>query len=171
MKHPIIIITTLFFSLQLTAQGDGYLDDFKQKWKNATAYTLELLESMPEEHFDFKPTEEQMSFGEQAIHMVGNMNWLSSAYLGGKKIEKPLRGQQYGKAETIEIMKEGFRLAAEAIENLKEEQLTEKVKFFAGPMRKRQILTLMNDHVTHHRGQAIVYARLKGVKPPKYRGW
>ena len=50
-------------------------------------------------------------------------------------------------------------------------QLEEKVEFFAGPMNKRQILTLLNDHQTHHCGQLIVYLRLKGVKPPDYRGW
>ena len=49
--------------------------------------------------------------------------------------------------------------------------LDEEVQFFAGPMSKRQILVLMNDHLTHHRGQMIVYVRLKGVKPPAYKGW
>ncbi|NJL74904.1 MAG: hypothetical protein HC892_07620 [Saprospiraceae bacterium] len=30
---------------------------------------------------------------------------------------------------------------------------------------------LMNDHLTHHRAQMIVYLRLKDVQPPKYVGW
>jgi len=50
-------------------------------------------------------------------------------------------------------------------------QLDEKVKFFAGPMTRRQILILMHDHQTHHLGQLIVYLRLKGIKPPDYIGW
>ncbi len=38
-------------------------------------------------------------------------------------------------------------------------------------MTERQIINLMNDHLTHHRAQAIVYLRLNGVMPPKYVGW
>jgi uncharacterized damage-inducible protein DinB len=50
-------------------------------------------------------------------------------------------------------------------------QMDEKVKFFAGPITRRQILILMHDHQTHHLGQLIVYLRLKGIKPPDYIGW
>ncbi|MFA9454721.1 MAG: DinB family protein [Candidatus Aminicenantaceae bacterium] len=25
------------------------------------------------------------------------------------------------------------------------------------------------DHITHHRGQTVVYLRLNGIKPPQYR--
>jgi hypothetical protein len=32
----------------------------------------------------------------------------------------------------------------------------------------QETLTL---HQTHHRGQLVVYLRLKGIKPPQYRGW
>jgi uncharacterized damage-inducible protein DinB len=33
----------------------------------------------------------------------------------------------------------------------------------------RQILSAMFTHTAHHRGQAEVYLRLKGIVPPKYR--
>lgn len=33
----------------------------------------------------------------------------------------------------------------------------------------RDALLNMYMHVAHHRGQAIVYLRLKGIKPPEYR--
>ncbi len=171
MKHTLLILTALTLAQTLHAQGDTYLDDFKQKWRNATEYTLEIAEAMPAEYYDFKPTEDQMTFGEQMIHLTGNVNWLISSYLEGEKTDRQLRGQSYDKVETIAIMKQVFQNAAEAIDQLQEEELTEVVEFFAGPMRKRQILTLLNDHMTHHRGQAIVYARLNGIKPPSYRGW
>jgi uncharacterized damage-inducible protein DinB len=29
----------------------------------------------------------------------------------------------------------------------------------------------MENHIIHHRGQAIVYLRLNGVKPKGYFGW
>ena len=57
------------------------------------------------------------------------------------------------------------------IDQLTEKDLDTIVDFFAGPMSKRQILTLLNDHYTHHRGQIIVYLRMNDIKPPRYRGW
>jgi uncharacterized damage-inducible protein DinB len=51
------------------------------------------------------------------------------------------------------------------------ELLDSKVAFFAGPKTKLQILNLMQDHVTHRRGQLIVYLNLNDIQPPKYTGW
>lgn len=149
----------------------SYLIEFKQKWANAKAYTMEVSQIMPEEHYDFKPSEQQMTFREQLLHLLGNMRWLSSSYLGGKRLDVDLKNTDYTKAEMLDLLEKGFERAGEAIENLDEEILNEEVSFFAGPMTKRQILTLMNDHLTHHRAQAIIYLRLKNLEPPSYRGW
>lgn len=171
MKNTLIFFIGCLISITLTAQADGFIKDMSKKWQNARDYTLELAELMPEEAYTFKPTEDQLSFHDQMLHIVSNMNWLSSSYLGGQKLEESLKDTVYSKSEVIVIMKKGFQNALDAINNLEPSKLNETVDFFAGPMHIRQILTLMNDHVTHHRGQAIVYARLKGIKPPRYRGW
>ncbi|MFN7118471.1 MAG: DinB family protein [Saprospiraceae bacterium] len=161
---------SILFTNHLPAQ-QTYLAECQQKLKNSAEYTLEVAELMPEVHYDYKPTPEEMSFREQLLHLIGNVNWLTSDYLGGKKLDKDLKKKDYNKAEIINILKEGYALAADALANFKPDQLEEPVKFFAGPMTKRQILTLLNDHQTHHRAQMLVYLRLNGVKPPKYRGW
>ncbi|MDX1940008.1 MAG: DinB family protein [Saprospiraceae bacterium] len=167
----IILINSLILLSTFTFAQSNYIVESQQKLKNATAYTLEIAELMPEEYYDFKPVAEEMSFKEQLLHIIGNANWLISSYLGGKALTQDLKKKDYTKAEVIAIMKEGFGNAAETLANLKSEQLEEPVKFFAGDMNKRQIMTLLNDHHTHHRGQIIVYLRLKGVKPPQYKGW
>ena len=46
-----------------------------------------------------------------------------------------------------------------------------KLIFFAGPKSKFQILNLLEDHVTHHRGQLIVYLNFKNSIPPSFIGW
>lgn len=149
----------------------SYRAEYQQKWSNAQAYTLELAEAMPDSAYDYKPTEDQMSFKEQLLHICSNMAWLSSSYLGGQKPDVDLKKTDYNKAELIQILEQHFKAAAKAVEAFPMNQLEEKVEFFAGPMSKRQILVLMNDHVVHHRGQLIIYARLNGVKPPQFRGW
>lgn len=149
----------------------GLLADLQVKWTNAAEYTLEVAERMPEEYYGFKPTEEEMSFEQQLLHMAGNINWLTSSYLGGAAVEKDLTTTGYGKAEIIAMLKDVFERSAQATAHLTEAQLEDPVTFFAGPMNKRRILLLLHDHLSHHRGQLVVYLRLKGIVPPKYRGW
>jgi len=149
----------------------GYLKEFQQKWNNSRDYTIEMAELMPEEKYDFQPTQEVRTFKEQLLHIMSNMVWLGGSYLGGGNFEKDLKSTDYSKDEIIQLLQEAFEFSRKAAANLKPDQLEEAVKFFAGPMTKRQILTLMSDHVTHHRGQIIVYLRLNGIKPPRFRGW
>lgn len=170
MKNLLLFLIFCAAFGTIRAQG-GYLTEFKQKWANAKDYTLEVAQLMPEEQYGYRPSEEQMSFREQLLHMVGNMGWLSSSYLGAKKLEADLKKKDYSKDELLDILMRSFDRVMESVEKLETEVLDEEVTFFAGPMTKRQILTLLNDHLTHHRAQLIVYLRLQGVQPPNYRGW
>ncbi|TVR88636.1 MAG: DinB family protein [Saprospirales bacterium] len=141
------------------------------KWLNGAEYTLEIARMMPAENYDFRPVEESMTFGEQLLHITANMDWLGKNHLSAQSHSMPLRDTIYDKEELIRILEEGFENAAKAIKGLPSEQLGDIVEFFAGPMTKRQIIHLMHDHHTHHRGQLIVYLRLNGLQPPIYRGW
>lgn len=150
---------------------NAFLAEASEKWENAMAYTLELAEAMPAEHYDYRPTEEQMTFQEQLLHMAGNVAWLTHDYLGGPKTEIDRKMTGASKAEVITVLRTALMHAQQALQQLPAEQLNERVDFFAGPMSKRKIVLLLHDHLTHHRGQAIVYARLQGITPPRYRGW
>ncbi len=165
----------LFFVLflipnMLMGQAD-YLSEFQEKWSNGTDYTLEVAELMPDSVYPFRPTEDQMTFQEQLLHICRNMTWLSTAYLNGTDPGIDFKKADYNKAEIIEILKTCLKNAGAAAKALPEAALNDQVEFFAGPKSRRQILTLMNDHMTHHRGQLMVYLRLQGITPPKYRGW
>lgn len=165
-----LLVSCFLGSLSANAQ-EAYLQEFQQKWKNARAYTLELATAMPAADYDFKPTAVQLTFKQQLLHMAGNIVWLSSTYLGAEQLEADLQSDAYTKDQVIHILEQAFDLAMAAVLDFPSGQLNEQVDFFAGPMSKRQIMTLLNDHVVHHRGQIIVYARLRGVAPPAYRGW
>jgi uncharacterized damage-inducible protein DinB len=53
--------------------------------------------------------------------------------------------------------------------NLTEEQLNAPHNSPDGRLLGREILLAMYIHVAHHRGQAEIYLRDKGIKPPGYR--
>lgn len=170
MKN-ILLLVCLCLTTTMTNAQEAFVKEYQQKLSNLKSYLLDLAEAMPEEHYDFKPTEEQRSFKDQLMHITGNMVWLTSSYLGGEKVEGDLRSSDYTKKEVIAFLSQALVNAEAAVTKLPLAELETQVKFFAGPMSKRQIMILLNDHAVHHRGQIIVYARMKGVTPPKYSGW
>ena len=143
---------------------------FLIKWENSKNYLLEMAEAMPEANYNFKPTERQMSFEKQLLHIRQNMLWLSETYFM-KNGEKSKKIEPKTKEEIITLLTASFNRVSEIINTISLEDLTTEVDFFAGPKSKLQILNLLQDHVTHHRGQLIVYLNLNNIEPPKYRGW
>lgn len=146
--------------------------EWMQKWDNARDYTLECLALMPEEALHFQPAEEVMTFSQQLVHMSKNMTWLANSYLGkSPPFAEDWKKEMTNKAELEKLVNDAYQYAREAVGALTEKDLEQVQEFFAGPMSKRQIMHLMQDHQTHHRGQLIVYLRLKNLQPPRYRGW
>ncbi len=172
MQRFVRIISVVLVLVPTGMMGQGnFLEDFKIKWKNAAEYTLEFARMMPEDYYDYTPTPVEMTFREQLRHIAGNMIWLSSSYLDGQKTQIDPTKAGPSKKEIIAMLDASFAYAATTIDRLKEQDLDKPVDFFAGKMTRRRILLLLTDHVTHHRGQLVVYLRLKGVTPPKYVGW
>jgi uncharacterized damage-inducible protein DinB len=173
MKHQKRCIFFYFFLLMggMLIGQDSFLSDFKLKWQNAREYTLEFAQAMPEDYYDFTPTPVEMTYREQLRHVAGNMVWLCSTYLGGSSSHVDPTKSGDSKKEIIAMLEKSFDYAAQTIHSLTEHKLNEKVDFLAGRMTKRRLVMLLSDHVTHHRGQLVVYLRLKNVEPPDYRGW
>lgn len=151
------------------AQQANVKDAFLEKWENSKNYLIEMAQLMPEEDYDYKPTERQRSFKEQLEHIQGNMDWLSTKYFGREKDKSETFPSE--KEEIIASLERAFDAVGASVAATSEEELIETVEFFAGPKSKLQILNLLLDHVTHHRGQLIVYLNLKEIEPPRYVGW
>lgn len=143
------------------------------KLSRAHAYTLELASRMPADKYGFRPSSGQMSFAEQLLHLSQNLAWLSSSYLD-KKQQNPLTkadSRLEEKDSILAIVNRTYNYALRTLESFTPGELTDTVSFFAGPMNKLQIINLINDHQSHHRGQLIVYLRMNGIAPPPYVGW
>lgn len=168
MKY--ICCLLLFMVVELDAQTT-FMQDYLLKWDNGTAYTLEFAEVMPATEYGFTPTNEEMVFSEQLKHVAGNMVWLCSTYLKGSSDHIDPTKVGNTKNEIVPMLEKVFAYARTTVKNLSERDLNEQVNFISGPMSRRRLLLLLSDHVTHHRGQLVVYLRLKNIEPPRYRGW
>jgi uncharacterized damage-inducible protein DinB len=172
MKAFIVLILLSGLQTQAQQSAKAFLDAALTRLTNARDYTTMVAELMPENKYDFKPTKEEMSFGEQIRHMAGNLYWLSSSYLSKEPLPSfDTTKKKFSKNEIITELKSAYSYTYSAVSKMISEQLSDTVTFFAGPMNKLQIINLINDHQAHHRGQCIVYLRLNGIKPPDYIGW
>lgn len=177
---PLLLFSTLTMNLAAQDEKDFPAQtEWLEKWENSRAYTLEALEMLPDSSLTFRPTEGQMSIQEQIQHISGNVFGLSRRFLDFEPAnfdEEALREQLA--AETLdrkaltELLNSAYDFGVAAIKNLPEERWDEEVtNFFAGPKTRRVIVYLLQDHATHHRAQVLIYLRLLGLEPPRYRGW
>ena len=169
MKYLLSILTFVFITK--TYSQTEVKTAFLEKWNNSKTYLVQVAEAMPEEFYDYKPTEREMTFSKQLLHIQSNMNWLSNTYFSSEKKETAETSSPKSKSEIIASLKKSFDAVYARVENTPTEDLKTKVEFFAGPKTKYQILNLLQDHVTHHRAQILVYLNLKEITPPSYVGW
>ncbi|MFI5192855.1 MAG: DinB family protein [Chitinophagales bacterium] len=165
-------IVLLHFSASAQSIDSLFLSASIAKLRHAKEYTVKVASLMPAERFGFKPVPEEMSFGEQLLHLSSNMGWLCSSYLGGS--ENPVTqadAKIQKKKEIIAVLNKTYDYAINTLSHFAPAHLSDTVSFFVGQMNKLQIMNLLNDHQTHHRAQMLVYLRLSGIKPPDYVGW
>jgi len=124
---------------------------------------------MPDSLYSYKPTAREMNFGEQLEHINSNIEWLATTYFDKKEAE--ISSLENPKQRIIANLSNSFELVYKTIDDFSNERLAESVDFFAGEKSRLQILNLLHDHVTHHRGQLIVYLNLNDIMPPRYTGW
>ena len=73
------------------------------------------------------------------------------------------------KSAVTKITLDGYDFVIEALKGLSPTQLQEKVVLYRWTLTKEQVYFKGFEHQTHHRGQATIYFRLKGIKPPGER--
>ena len=131
-KIGLLVLLIVINSSKIIAQQITPKIAFLEKWENSKSYLIAIAEKMPEENYDFKPTERQMSFKEQLIHINENMEWLSITYFTNIEYNKEKKELSKTKKETILALENTFDVVLEIITNTPEEELNEPVDFFAG---------------------------------------
>ncbi|MDW3646357.1 MAG: DinB family protein [Bacteroidia bacterium] len=149
------------------AENQWLIEDLIKKWENNKQYSIEVLTAMPEEFYDFSPAKGMKSFREQASHIATGFNFqLKKSGLPSLPAVK-----NKSKASMIASYTEIFDALIQNLKNYPAAELGEEASMWYGSSTKLRMLNLMDNHLAHHRGQMIVYLRLKGIKAPSYIGW
>ena len=153
----------------LAAPKKEISERFLGVFDRACALNLEFAEKMPADKYDFRPVPEIRTYAEQLLHASGSSVFFTG-YLGGKGVEFNLEPENPTKEMVIDLMQKSDEYARSVIKEISDEQMTEVVETFAGPLSKEAVCWFMRDHMTHTRGQMVIYLRLNGLEPPSYVG-
>lgn len=176
IKHLIILTSIMLsssFAYHLLAQENDFIKEYLERLENSKKYLILVAETMLEDKYDFKATPESMSFAENLMHIGWAMDWHSQSLMGGREArhwntDTELKADNKSKKEMIAKIDETFDKTIEFISNFDINKLEERLDYFGSDRTKRQVLLLLADHITHHRGQMLVYMRLNGLVPPRY---
>ena len=106
-----------------------------------------------------------MDFGQLIAH-IATTNFQFCA--GLKDAAPPTVPSPTDKDAVVKFLSDSFDYCSAVIPSLNEEQLNKAHDSPDGHLPGREILLAMYIHVAHHRGQAEIYLRDKGIKPPSY---
>jgi hypothetical protein len=129
-------------------------------------------ELMPPEKYGYRPTPEQMSFGDLIVHIVQTNVALCSGISGGKPMLSPedlrkLSGTD-AKDNLVQSIKQSFDYCTENLAKVTDSQLAEEATMFgrpSGQSRAMMMVTIAADWADHY-GTAASYLRLNGILPP-----
>jgi uncharacterized damage-inducible protein DinB len=127
--------------------------------------SIAVAQAMPPEQYGFRPHPESMDFGQLMSH-IATTNYQFCA--GLKDSDPPALPSPTDKEGFVKFLSDSFDYCSSVIPNLTDEQLNRVHNSPDGRLPGREILLAMYIHVAHHRGQAEIYLRDKGIRPPSY---
>jgi uncharacterized damage-inducible protein DinB len=123
-------------------------------------------ERMPEESYNFKPTETVRSYGQIVGHVADAQYNFCSLALGetnpGLKIEQT----KTSKADLVAALKGALAYCDKAYDGMTDASGIQTVKLFGMDMPKFGVLNINNAHDMEHYGNLVTYMRLKNIVPP-----
>jgi len=129
---------------------------------------------MPAEFYDFKPNSEEMTFGEQMIHIAGANVFRFQQITG---LEPPFHFDPAhlsptDKQTALRLLEQSFDYVLSVLPQITSDQLKRTWHIPSWKGRNdpdgRAMIVNMFVHTAHHRAQCEVYMRAKGIKPPDY---
>ena len=159
-----------------TSKLNSVLDvpEFVRDWQISEQFTIDVASAMPAEQYNFKPNPEEMTFGEQMVHIAAS-NLFRFKQISGIDTPFPLdlsKPPASDKETVLKLLNQSFDYVLAVLPKITPEQLqrTWHIPSWKGrtdPDGRAMILNMFV-HTAHHRAQCEVYLRSKGIKPPDY---
>jgi len=163
-------MATLFLAATSVASGapqNDFATLFAKHWQVSKEFTLAVAEAMPPEFYDFKPNQQEMSFGEMMVQLAKSNSDAFARVAGTKELALP-SGRD--KKTAIKFLANSFDKCAKDFATTTHEQLDKMFDIPGGRQATGlEVLWWAFTDTAHHRGQAEVYLRVKNITPTHYR--
>jgi uncharacterized damage-inducible protein DinB len=148
--------------------------EFVRDWQISKQFTLDVANAMPADFYSFKPNPEEMTFGEQMLHIAGSNVFRFNQITGIKPPFPfdPSKPAPSDKETALKRLEQSFDYVLAVLPQITPEQLKRTWHIPSWKGRNdpdgRAMIMNMFVHTAHHRAQCEVYLRAKGIKPPDY---
>jgi len=143
-----------------------------KEWERAKAYTASYLNTMPADKYSFKPVDSIRSFAQQMLHLAsGNLFLMSMATditppsFFKSDIEHSASAQT--KDSVMYYVAASYDYCISAVKTFDLAKWGETKQQFGFTETRYALMIKTFEHQTHHRGQATIYIRLQGIRPPQ----
>ena len=164
-----IVLAVLTFAMAdngFTRAESSAAGEYAKHFAALSKLSVAVAEAMPADQYAFKPHPESMDFGALMAHIAAT-NFQFCA--GLRDSEPPTLPTTTDKQATLKFLSDSFAFCSEIISSLTPQQMEAIHNSPDGRLPGREVLLAMFVHVAHHRGQAEIYLRDKGIRPPSYR--
>jgi uncharacterized damage-inducible protein DinB len=147
--------------------GKTLVNILLKHWQVSKDLSLAVANAMPAGEYDFKATPPEMSFGEQMNHIaLADANYCSAAMDTVSPLKK---SNDASKSAAIQHLNTAYDFCISGLEKMNDAELLKPLSKNGHTMTPFELFWGGFTHAAHHRGQAEVYLRLKGVVPPSYK--
>ncbi|WP_226037891.1 DinB family protein [Aquibacillus saliphilus] len=140
------------------------INGFITSWMSHRKVIIEIIDTLEDEHLNFKPWEDAMSLSELVLHTTGATSMFTTIV----KEDSSTSESSPKKADSIEELKSIVESQTEKtktdLESISDEQLDQLVEFAGMKLPGIALLENGKDHEIHHKGQLFTYARLIGIE-------
>ncbi|MGA2589017.1 MAG: DinB family protein [Bryobacteraceae bacterium] len=170
------LFTILVVALPAMAQTT-VKDALVKHWKTSAEFTIAVARAMPAEGYNFRPVPQEMSFGQLMAHIGGinlfacaNGSGLARPALPPKIAEwsKDTEKVEVDKETALQFLSDSFDFCNRAVAAMTPTRMDTVVGPPARNLTGFEWLWAYFTHTAHHRAQAEVYLRVKGIQPPDY---
>src|SRR5712672_1230879 len=121
------VLTLAAAAVSQTARTSSVLDmsEFVQDWKISKQFTLDVANAMPADLYTFKPNPEEMSFGEQMVHIAGANVFRFNQITGSKAPFgfDPAKPPAADKQNVLKLLEQSFDYVIDVLPTITPDQL------------------------------------------------
>jgi uncharacterized damage-inducible protein DinB len=148
------------------AQPNPFSTFNKFAYARVKTILVSSAEKMPEENYNFKPTDAVRSYGQIVGHVADAQYMFCSVALGEKNPGLKIEQTKTTKADLVAALKDAVAYCDKAYDSMTDASGSQVVKLFDLDMPKLGVLNVNNMHDMEHYGNLVTYMRLKNIVPP-----